>query len=73
MSNLYNSKLSYIAPFINKRGSSILPWPLSLSILLSEEEYYRNLLYNSDKLPKKLEKSTIDDIKVLLDDKTEKK
>ena len=44
-----------------------MPWPLFLSILLSEEEYYRNLLYNSDKLPKQLLKTEINNTEELIE------
>ena len=45
-----------------------MPWPLFLSILLSEEEYYRNLLYNSDKLPKQLLKTEINNTEELIEE-----
>ena len=44
-----------------------MPWSLYLSILLSEEEYYRNLLYNSDKLPKQLLKIEINNTEELME------
>ena len=44
-----------------------MPWPIFLSILLSEEEYYRNLLYNSDKLPKQLLKTEINNTEELIE------
>ena len=45
-----------------------MPWSLYLSILLSEEEYYRNLLYNSDKLPKQLLKTEINNTEELIEE-----
>ena len=45
-----------------------MPWPLFLSKLLSEEEYYRNLLYNSDKLSKQLLTTEINNTEELIEE-----
>ena len=45
-----------------------MPWPLFLSKLLSEEEYYKNLLYNSDKLSKQLLTTEINNTEELIEE-----
>jgi len=45
-----------------------MPWPLFLSKLLSEEEYYKNVLYNSDKLSKQLLTTEINNTEELIEE-----
>ena len=42
----------FIVQFLNKKGSSIIPWPLYLSFIISEEEYYLNVVGETQKNPK---------------------
>ena len=50
-----------IGPYCNKIGISIIPWPLFLSFIINEEEYYREMLINLDNsdLPLKYESDLI--------------
>ena len=42
----------FIVQFLNKKGSSIIRWPLYLSFIISEEEYYGNIIEETQKNPK---------------------
>jgi len=41
----YNRRIKEIlGPFLTKRGRTIIPWPLFLSFIHNEEEYYNKLI-----------------------------
>ena len=49
---LYN--LFNIGPYLNRKGVSIIPWPLYLSFIISEEDLYKNILIKNDNDIKKI-------------------
>lgn len=54
----YNRRIKDIlGPFINRRGKTIIPWPLLLVFLKNEEKYFRNRIkYKLTEEPKKIDK-----------------
>ena len=42
----------FIVPFLNKKGSSIIPLPLYLSFNITDKEYYRNIIEKTQKNPR---------------------
>ena len=51
-----------IGIFLNRKGISIIPWPLFLSFIFEEEAYYKNLLlYNDNKFINKPDITNIND------------
>ena len=45
--------LSYIGPYLGYRGFSVVPWPIFLTFIINEENYYKNLLFETDSKFKK--------------------
>ena len=53
----YNLRIrEKLNPFTNKLGISVIPWPVFLSFLIEEENFYKSLLCKLDtsNLPKKI-------------------
>ena len=55
----YNRRIKDIlGPFLNRRGKTIIPWPLLLVFLKSEEKYFGNLIkIKLTEEPKKIDKN----------------
>jgi len=51
----YNRRIrEVLGPYCSKIGISVIPWPLFLSFIIHEEDFYRNMLIKLDNqdLPK---------------------